>query len=292
MSDSTYLSFLVPPMPYFIEGNITKYSKGDLHPNRFKLGYFDVIIVKEGMLHIGEEDQGWKLRANSILILEPDKHHFPIEACEEDTTFYWFHFQTNSTWCSQEEPDRITPKSPVPTLHFHSEHTTIHLPKYQTAMNPHELFASLDLLLSSTLKPRKLALWESQQTFVKIFQSLEYDQYYKNSPIQLAEQIEIYLKQNYKHPITNADLSDYFHVHENYLARCMKSAFHCTPLEYLMLYRLEQGRILLLQTDWSIQRITEETGFSQVSYFTRCFKKKNGLSPLRYRRQYSKPMML
>ncbi|PPQ48591.1 AraC family transcriptional regulator [Paenibacillus peoriae] len=290
MSKTDFLSFLVPPLPYFIEGNFTTYQKGDWHPNRYNLGYFDVIIIKEGLLHIGEEDEVWKVTENYALILEPDKHHFPIEACTEQTSFYWFHFQTNSMWCAQSSPNPIIPSTPIPELHFHSEHTTIHLPKIQKVVNPHELFSKLDYLLASTLKPRKLALWEAQQTFVNVFQSLEYDQNNKDSSSKLAEQVELYLKQNYKNTITNKDLETHFHVHQNYLARCMKVAFQRTPLEYLMDYRLDQGRSLLLQTDWSVQQITEETGFSQASYFSKCFKEKFGMSPKNYRQQYWKPV--
>ncbi|KZE70756.1 hypothetical protein AV545_19930 [Paenibacillus jamilae] len=61
MSKTGFLSFLVPPLPYFIEGNFTAYHKGDWHPNRYNLGYFDVIIIKEGLLHIGEEDKSWRV---------------------------------------------------------------------------------------------------------------------------------------------------------------------------------------------------------------------------------------
>ncbi|KZE70757.1 hypothetical protein AV545_19935 [Paenibacillus jamilae] len=88
---------------------------------------------------------------------------------------------------------------------------------------------------------------------MNIFQSLEYDENYKSSSSKLAEQIEIFLKQNYRNAITNKDLETHFHVHQNYLARCMKTTFQRTPLEYLMDYRLDQGRSLLLQTDWSSQ---------------------------------------
>ena len=289
MSKTSFLSFLVPPFPYFIEGNMTTYNTGEQHPNRYNLGYFDVIIVKEGTLYLGEEEQKWELTKNHALILEPDKHHFPIEPCVEQTLFYWFHFQTNNTWCAQSEPSIITPNDPVPKLHYYSEHTTIHLPKYQRIVNSNELFSTLELLMASTLKPRQISLWETEQTFMKVLQSLENDQNHKDSSTQLAEQVEIFLKQNYKIPVSNKDLSTHFHVHENYLARCMKSAFHCTPLEYLLQYRLDQSRSLLLQTDWPIQRVTEETGFSQVSYFSRCFKQKFGLSPHNYRKQYWKP---
>ena len=101
-------------------------------------------------------------------------------------------------------------------------------------------------------------------------------------------QIEIYLKQNYKEPITNKSLATQFHVHENYLARCMKVAFDCTPLEYLANYRIEQARLLLLKTDLPLHLISEEIGFSRLSYFSQCFKNKYGVSPANYRKQYRK----
>ncbi|MEC0242540.1 AraC family transcriptional regulator [Paenibacillus dokdonensis] len=289
MKTSGYLSFLVPPFPYFIEGNITTYRKGEVHPDRFKLGYFDVIIVKKGILFLGEEDQQWEITENHALILEPDKHHFSIEACPEETSFYWFHFQTHNRWKAQLEPAFMTGNSSISKLHFHTENTTVHLPKFQRVAYPHELFRILDLLMASTLKPGKLALWETQQTFMQVIQSLELGQNQKDSSTQLAEQVEIYLRQNFSSLITNHDLSTHFHVHENYLARCMKATFNCTPLEYLLQYRLDQGRSLLIQTDASVQRITEDIGFSLVSYFSRCFKHKFGLSPQNYRKQYRKP---
>ncbi|WP_440109006.1 helix-turn-helix transcriptional regulator [Paenibacillus sp. QZ-Y1] len=200
------LSFLVPPFPFFIEGNVTTYRPGEQHPNRYRLGYFDVILVKEGTLYLGEEDCMWTMYSNHALILEPDKHHFPVKPCHENTSFYWFHFQTNNSWLCQTEPQMIIPKEPVSKLHYYAEHTTIHLPKYQQIVNSGELFEMLDLLLSTTLKPRKLALWETQQTFMKVLQGLENNQNHKDSSTQLAEQIEIYLKQNYKTPITNKQL--------------------------------------------------------------------------------------
>ncbi|WP_161783384.1 hypothetical protein [Heyndrickxia ginsengihumi] len=40
------VSIAVPPFPIFIEGNIAKFRKGTMHPNRSDLEYFDVIFVK------------------------------------------------------------------------------------------------------------------------------------------------------------------------------------------------------------------------------------------------------
>lgn len=288
LTETTFLSFLTPPFPYFIEGNLTTYKKGKWHPNRYNLGYFDAIIMKEGTMYLGEENEKWRLSADEVLILEPHKHHFSIEACPKEAIFYWFHFQSKEKWCVQKVQQALEPDKPVPTLHYYSENNTIHLPKYQKLVNPKEFYNLLDLLLKSTVKVRSLSFWETQQIFIQVLQILESNQNNQSSSVQLAEQIEIYVKQNYKEPITNKSLASRFHVHENYLARCMKQTFNCTPLEYLAIYRIEQGRLLLLKTDWPLHLIAEETGFSRLSYFSQCFKNKYGISPASYRKQYRK----
>ncbi|MGW8957468.1 helix-turn-helix domain-containing protein [Paenibacillus sp. NPDC055715] len=39
-------------------------------------------------------------------------------------------------------------------------------------------------------------------------------------------------------------------------------------------YRIEQSKKLLLQTAWSLARISEEIGFHHVSHFSSCFPQK------------------
>lgn len=54
-------------------------------------------------------------------------------------------------------------------------------------------------------------------------------------------------------------------------------------------YELIQDKIhneavrLLLTTDWSAKRIAYEIGCSDPGYFSRCFKKKTGFTPKRFR---------
>jgi len=288
MSETTFLSFLAPPLPYFIEGNITNYTQGQKHPNRYNLGYFDVIILKKGCLYLGEENQKWTVLPGEVLILEPNKHHFPVHPCTEDTLFYWFHFQTKNKWSVQQNHDKVESDDTISTMHYYAENNTIHLPKYQTLASPNEFYKMVDLLLESTVKTHSIAFWETQQIFMQVLQSLEYNQNNQSSTLKLAEQIEIFLKQNYKEKITNKSLSAHFHVHENYLARSMKEVFACTPLEYLANYRLNEARLLLLKTDWPLHIISELIGFTELSYFSQCFKKKYGVSPHGYRKQHWK----
>jgi AraC-like DNA-binding protein len=58
-------------------------------------------------------------------------------------------------------------------------------------------------------------------------------------------------------------------------------------MEYLHEYRLEQAKLLLIKTEWPVAQIAEHVGFQYAPYFSSCFKQYTGISPLRFRKQYS-----
>ncbi|MDO4189331.1 MAG: AraC family transcriptional regulator [Lachnospiraceae bacterium] len=58
-----------------------------------------------------------------------------------------------------------------------------------------------------------------------------------------------------------------------------------TPVEYLICYRLEIASRMLIDTKDSVTDIALRTGFSDSSYFARAFKKRMGISPLKYRQE-------
>lgn len=64
---------------------------------------------------------------------------------------------------------------------------------------------------------------------------------------------------------------------------------HCKRILRKSVYELVQDKVheeaikLLAYTDWPIKRISYEVGCSDPGYFNRCFKKKTGYSPKKYR---------
>ena len=54
--------------------------------------------------------------------------------------------------------------------------------------------------------------------------------------------------------------------------------------QYLLRRRLGEAQIRLASTQDSVQRIAEESGFEDASYFSRIFLKYVGLTPSEYRK--------
>ncbi|MNC57108.1 HTH-type transcriptional regulator YesS [compost metagenome] len=112
------------------------------------------------------------------------------------------------------------------------------------------------------------------------------DSRYPSSVMKLAERAEIYLRQHYQSEITNELLGRVLHFHPNYIVRCMKEIFRCTPMEYLNRIRMEQAKLLLIKTEWPIVKVAEHVGFQYAPYFSACFKRYTGMPPQAFRQLY------
>lgn len=276
------ISLAAPPLPYYLESGFSTYMTGDTHPDRARLGVYDLLFITKGTLYLGEEEQTWSLTEGHYALLLPDKYHYSVRPCDADCHFFWLHFQTIAPYMIRES--KTLPLSEF----FLPQKNEITLHQQGEVADPERLALFWRQLKEMSVSERSVSFWEEQRIFTEILRTLDIG----NKPDEqskvhrLAERIEAYIKQHYSDDLTNERLVEEFHFHPNYLSRCMKSVYGCTPLEYLVAYRIEQSKLLLLKTQWSIERISEEVGFHHAAYFSNCFRGKIGLSPLAYRKQY------
>lgn len=69
-----------------------------------------------------------------------------------------------------------------------------------------------------------------------------------------------------------------------HFARAFKQSVGTSPHAYVMQRRLEQAERLLADTDLSLIRIALDSGFSDQSHFSSCFRRHFGVSPRSFRR--------
>lgn len=81
------------------------------------------------------------------------------------------------------------------------------------------------------------------------------------------------------------EFGNQFHLSEKYISHYFKEHFHITLSQYINHLRLEHARKLLQETTFSITEIAMQSGYENVSYFIRSFKKVYGMSPLKYRKR-------
>ena len=92
-----------------------------------------------------------------------------------------------------------------------------------------------------------------------------------------------YIQQNFTGKISLREFGEQFHLSEKYISRYFKEHFHITLSQYVTYLRLEHAKQLLQDTDIPVTDVAMQSGYQNVSYFIRSFKKTYGISPLKYR---------
>lgn len=97
------------------------------------------------------------------------------------------------------------------------------------------------------------------------------------------------IHQSLEDRLTVAGLAAALAVSPDYLAKRFRAETGLTPSRYIMEARLKIAEGLLLSTRLPVQAVARKSGFSDLSYFGKCFKRRTGRSPLAYR---SEPRLL
>jgi circadian clock protein KaiC len=92
-----------------------------------------------------------------------------------------------------------------------------------------------------------------------------------------------FLEENLHKPLKLTDISNHLRLSPYHLSRVFKSETKKTIFEYLLHLRIEKAKRLLRNIQLNISEISRECGFNDANYFTRVFKKNNGISPTEYR---------
>ena len=81
-------------------------------------------------------------------------------------------------------------------------------------------------------------------------------------------------------------IADELSVSQRYLSDTLKKETGKTTTEHLHLHLIDEAKNILLQPNKSISEVAYELGFEYPPYFSRLFKKKEGISPTEYREKY------
>jgi AraC-like DNA-binding protein len=104
----------------------------------------------------------------------------------------------------------------------------------------------------------------------------------RDYPIYLKDIIN-YIDFNFTENLSLRTLSEKFSINPSYLSMIFKKKTTKTLTEYINDKRIKHSMRLLETTSLPINTIARETGFEDVNYFTRLFKKNNGIAPRTFR---------
>ena len=151
----------------------------------------------------------------------------------------------------------------APTLHYDAVLSAIHdMPHLDS--ESYEAYHTMLRILAEHIESNDIAL-DAQPT--------------------IGQLTKKYITNNLARKITLADLSWNLHCSTVTLTEHFKSEFGITIMDYVTSKRMQLAEKLLVDTDKSIKEVAILSGFPDVEYFSRCFRKFHNAPPGEWRKE-------
>ncbi|WP_158970313.1 AraC family transcriptional regulator [Paraglaciecola sp. L3A3] len=219
-----------------------------------------IIYVVGGELELTTES-GQKNINSCHLVTLPAGQPFIMELTAAYLDIVWFHIEQGHQW------DRVIKGRPdvefceITQQIYHSLSLIYYEPQ---PLLRKSVFSQLESYINTSLSPVSTRSQESQRIW------------------QLQQELEKRLHYNW----TVEAMADIAHYSSPHLHRLFQTEFGRSPVQHLIFLRMERAKYLLTHTDWTLEQIGEQVGYSDVFNFSKRFKKSLDIAPGMYRKMY------
>lgn len=239
---------------------------------------FEIIRILKGTFHLSIDDQEYIVSQGSSIIIPAGALHAgdPKDCTYECIVFDMNMLMNKNDSCCKLIRQIIDHK--VELIYVYPEsYNDIH----QT------VWSTFDAITSKRNGYQLAVLGTLYQLIGIIFSENYYNPAPESPPrnhrriIQLKTALE-FMESSYHAPLSLKEMSDSVHMSPKYFCRFFQEMTHRTPIDYLNYYRIERACYQLLTTDQSITEVAYNSGFNDLSYFIKTFKKYKGITPKQY----------
>jgi AraC-like DNA-binding protein len=239
------------------------------HPAR-SIDSHELIFVKRGYLELREEDLSFCLPAGHALHLWPNRQHSGSAPFPPDLSFYWIHFEVQSSELP-DEPTIEVPQVMQVGRPERLEHLFRHFLDDQEAGQLEQHAANLLVMLMLC----ELARDANQDALAA-------------NEATLAGQAEAYIRLHYDQSISATVVANALGYNVDYLGRIFHKVYGHTLTDAIHIRRLRIARNHLLDSSMTVEDIARACGFTDAGYFRRIFYRHQGMSPSAFRRQFAR----
>ncbi|BBI35902.1 response regulator [Cohnella abietis] len=142
-------------------------------------------------------------------------------------------------------------------------------------------FVSVSLDQDGCLSPQQLAV-ELKQDLLRLSQLWTE---HKRQDEHVIFDIVKYVDTHYAEDLTLLNIAERFFLSREYISRKFKQQFQENLSDYIERIRMDKAKLLLMNPQYRIVQIAELVGYKDEKYFSKVFKKLEGLSPNEYRKR-------
>ncbi len=227
--------------------------------------YYLFMLVNEGEASFFHKSGIIKLKAHDMLVMCPSEK---------------IHYVANTLWSNQwiglygQAVDNY-----MKVLSVNGDNPIIHIEQYR------ELKILLDELYNIS-KERFEHTRYYQISLIYRFFSLLSQSTNKKTSTDIVDSAKKIMDYNFDKDITIAQIAATLYTNPAYLTRLFTERYRISPKEYLIEKRMTLAKKLLRESNSNIMEISNSVGYVDSLYFSRIFKKKEGISPLNYRKNH------
>ena len=236
-----------------------------------------------GKMYLKEGEKEYLLQKNDFILLDHSRTHKGVR--ESECEFFYIHFSLHNKRKYKEFDEGIV------DFNDRKRQQKITLPKYYHVESSEGLLQCHEKIEKIITTFSSHHIYKEQQVAAYLYEFIillatEYAKSVHSSKIDIGgkarkvipELLE-YLQQSYAEDISGDLLQEKFHYHFDYLNRQFKKWTGQTIFSYLNKVRIERANQLLVTGFYTISEVAAFTGFRDVYYFSRVFKKLTGNTP-------------
>lgn len=249
---------------------------------------WELVYCSSGTIDAFEENAHYQLHPHQIVFHQPDsQHHLSISSC---TTAFVFSFFCRSEYMrllsnividtdpSQDSLLDMIIQELVNAFDLEDGHLMLGKfhPSNHAALGAEHLIATyLEGLLISLLRSVSAPM-DAKWNVSTLNTALEN---------HISTQVKRYISEHLAEKLSLDLLSNQLHYSRSYLTSQFRKSEGMSITEYAHSARLKAARNLLVFSDLSMNQIAEQTGFSTLQYFYKCFKDAEGCTPSAYQKK-------
>lgn len=253
-------------------------SESFIHTDRVP-DFCVLIYVIDGCIYVTEGDTDYEVNAGKLLILKNGVHHFGKKKIQKGTKWIFVHFRISADCnASPFYPDA----SPLGAYDATAE-SILTLPKFLDSVSA-RFEKELKTFIEYAQSDDAYKKWFINQRLFLLLSSLAVNTQGFSNNLTLSDRICRYLSDNIGVPFSSENIEKRFYLSYKYMSHLFKKEKGVTMQQYHNSVRMDEACRLLCSTLMSIGEIADKLGFSDVLYFSRCFRNYTGKSPSAYRK--------
>ncbi|BBB90922.1 MAG TPA: AraC family transcriptional regulator [Methylomusa anaerophila] len=240
------------------------------------LQHHELIFISGGSGSIIIEEKRYPVKKGMLFYISPDVLHSIETDIKEPMCFLSVHFSyayvsfNDSKWAIRSEV-KILPLQPAQEL---KDYYSIE-----------DIFKKLvDSWIMKLPGYEFITRTSLQQLLIAIYRNKSRQNQNYSTSLKVEKVIE-YMHQNINHKVTLPALAEKVQLSSFYLSKAFKEITGYCVIEYFNKIKIDKAKELIVEGDKKIKEVAQALGFTDEFYFSRIFKKIEGISPSKF---YSK----